>query len=245
MKRLISVLLVVVMLISFAQVVNCEGSQNDMSFDEIKNAIFKDERKLISNEDFYKMSRNMRLFDTNVKWPGGGVWYGFEPAVYEMVFTFEPNIDPTTVDAKELLEQTGINSKYLDIQIWHIEEDEQGNKICGYSISWSSAYYEELDPYNNISSIEDLYLFATVLTATGTYDYDYCGIMRNTNYMRSSTYLCDVNFDGVFNTKDITAMKRCIVSDMDLYNSAALDQNKDGSFNAKDIKVLKSKIANG
>ena len=226
--------------------VHSEDVKQGITIDSIKNCLFTDNRELISNEDFYKMSRRLNLCPTyGVDWPSGGTWFIFEPTITEIVFTFDSNLDPLSIDSKELLEQCGINSKYLDIMIWSVKEDDQGNKRCGFSVTWSHEYYEEFDPLNNISSIEDLYLFATVLISTGDYDYDYCGVMKSSNYIMSREFLRDVNFDGVFNTKDIVAMKRCIVSDMSLYNSAALDQNKDGSFNAKDIKVLKSKIANG
>ena len=60
-----------------------------------------------------------------------------------------------------------------------------------------------------------------------------------------TTFYNDVNYDGKFNSKDISALKRCIVSSMKLYNIDAADQNDDGHINTRDLKELKKKIAGG
>ena len=157
--------------------------------------------------------------------------------------TLEEGEDPNEITAEELLGRNGINTDYVE-GLYNGSKFPNGNDneyIIG--VRFNETAREKFD-MDNMSNLDELYLLAALYNATGKYEGNQGGIVRGQLYSDSGLYHYDVNLDGAFNSKDITFMKRYMISDVTLLYSEAADQNHDGFINARDLKLLKKNYVN-
>jgi len=144
---------------------------------------------------------------------------------------------------EKLAESLGFNSEYVRVELDGTHMDwiiQPGDGRTYYDLLYGlTPKGRELLGYDEMSLIDKLYVEVLML----------CGqsfmtepIMGAEDYTKSEDYKLDVNLDGSFNAKDVAYMKKYMSGGVTAINLAAADQDGDGHINVRDLQSIKRKI---
>ena len=239
MKRIISLFIVLVMLCLSIPVFASGETSDTITLDYIIGKVFTG-GNVISNDDF-----NRALRALTVKRNGGSSLYYYDALsfVYVIVNT-EGEVDIAQVDKDEVLAELGIDGKYVDFTPYKAVSDGNGGTDLYYWVMWSREFFNEFNYFENLSSIEILYLDAALYFVSGKYECGERNILDSRKpYVFEEDFYRDVNLDGSVNVKDLAYLKNFVSGSVNIVNTSAADADKDGAVSVRDLAVFKSMIA--
>lgn len=253
MKKLISILLCAVMILSFscasAAAGTDEGASDETSYYSLPylmDKLFTDSREIASCSDF--KTAVMKLGLSRIAASPDKTDFCFATLYVGFLFNIGADEDALNYDFVPLVEELGINTEYVTVSDipYRVTEREDGSKDCFITVSLNQKFNDEFKPYLRITTLDYLYLLTSLyLSEGGNFTCDDGGVLTgiNWNYVWDPTFKKDVNLDGAFNTKDLKYLKEYIALNHYSINPYAADVTKDGSINSKDVKQIREMIA--
>ena len=252
MKRIISMLIVFVMIISCIGIQSFAGYADEGPFDwfEMDDAeAFYLDFELTPEEVSYAVEtfgidpqQNTAKYYFNVPVPRA------ELENYYMQYMDYVRDDLAWDRLCELAHRVGLKNwcyfqKYAEKTYYHTDRN-TGIEYAEFKI---------FPDYTRLKGMDFVYFTAKLFYAAGfadkyaSYEHDYCYIYKeepipypNTYPYLDTTYQYDVNYDGTVNIKDYKLFKQVIAEGDVMYNFAAVDQNDDGIINLKDLKLFRN-----
>ena len=206
----------------------------DVTIDYILGKVFTNGRGLVSNEEFRSLALRMWI----IQQPYG---LDFRSGYRYAVINFEGDVEVSDIDAAEAAAALGLNTKYVEFTPVKAASDGEGGTDVYFSIGWTHDAYVHFDRFNSLSSIENLYLNATLYNVSGRYVFEEIPYLLDDarNYFFSALCGKDVNLDGAVTVKDLLSLKKYVASSDMLINLKATDINGDGFVSVSDIASLK------